>query len=552
MGGMFHKPSKKVLGIDLGTTNSSVCVYDKGLLHVIPIDGAGNLSMPSVVRFIGRKLDEVRVGSIAKRYIILKPKEVFSSTKSLMKSEDWKDDPLMRDKFTIDTEQLSPVDIAAKILEELRDKAHNSSYCDGNFERVVICVPANSGAIYKQHVLEAAELAGFGTTDDNGDLIRNDNGRALGIYLLEEPTAAALSYGLKMGFFDPEKKKEQNILVYDFGGGTFDVTILKVESKVGELPEFDVLSTKGIAQLGGDDLDWALAKVVAQYIEAESGINVLADPNMVDAKAMLKELAEEKKIEFSSGVTEVSFSINNMPIGDNNYSGDFVVSEDEFIKVITPLLDRSIECARDAIKQANITIDDIDRIVLVGGSSKGPWVKHSILKGLGKEPFQSDNVDTIVSQGAAYYGTALPGEGHEPILQKLSHHYGIEIEDGIFAPMLIKGTEIPKEIHSLSFKTTFTNSNESGLVTITGWITQEGIDITTLENGTQVSSAYVYQQKEDGVPLFTWIGEYELRIPKVPRGTLKMETTMTVFDDNTVVVKAQLEDGEPIEINWKY
>ena len=234
---MIVRKSRKILGIDLGTTNSSVSIYEKGSLPVIPIDGAGNLSMPSVVRFVGRKLDEVKVGSIAKRHIILKPNEVFSSTKSLMKSEDWKDDPFMRDKFNIETEQLSPVDIAAKILEELRDKAHNSSYCDGNFERVVICVPANSGAIYKQHVLEAAELAGFGETNDNGDLIRTDNGRASGIYLLEEPTAAALSYGLKMGFFDPEKKKEQNILVYDFGGGTFDVTILNIVSKVGALPD---------------------------------------------------------------------------------------------------------------------------------------------------------------------------------------------------------------------------------------------------------------------------------------------------------------------------
>ena len=548
---MIVRKSRKILGIDLGTTNSSVSIYEKGSLPVIPIDGAGNLSMPSVVRFVGRKLDEVKVGSIAKRHIILKPNEVFSSTKSLMKSEDWKDDPFMRDKFNIETEQLSPVDIAAKILEELRDKAHNSSYCDGNFERVVICVPANSGAIYKQHVLEAAELAGFGETNDNGDLIRTDNGRASGIYLLEEPTAAALSYGLKMGFFDPEKKKEQNILVYDFGGGTFDVTILNIVSKVGELPDFNVLSTKGIAQLGGDDLDWALAKIVAQHIEAESGINVLTDPKTVEAKAMLKELAEEKKIDFSLGETEINFSINHMPIGDNDYNGDFIVSKDEFIKAITPLLDKSIACAKEAIKQANITIDDIDRFFLVGGSSKGPWVKDSIVAGLGKEPFQSDNMDTIVSQGAAYYGAALPGEGPE-IIRKLSHHYGIEIENGIFAPMLIKGTEIPKETHSLSFKTTFTNSNESGSATITGWITQEAIEITTLENGAHVSSAYVHQQDEEETPLFTWIGEYEMRIPRVPRGTLKIETTMTVFDDNTVVVEAQLENGEAVEINWKY
>ena len=469
---MIVRKSRKILGIDLGTTNSSVSIYEKGSLPVIPIDGAGNLSMPSVVRFVGRKLDEVKVGSIAKRHIILKPNEVFSSTKSLMKSEDWKDDPFMRDKFNIETEQLSPVDIAAKILEELRDKAHNSSYCDGNFERVVICVPANSGAIYKQHVLEAAELAGFGETNDNGDLIRTDNGRASGIY----------------------------------------VTILNIVSKVGELPDFNVLSTKGIAQLGGDDLDWALAKIVAQHIEAESGINVLTDPKTVEAKAMLKELAEEKKIDFSLGETEINFSINHMPIGDNDYNGDFIVSKDEFIKAITPLLDKSIACAKEAIKQANITIDDIDRIILVGGSSKGPWVKDSIVAGLGKEPFQSDNMDTIVSQGAAYYGAALPGEGPE-IIRKLSHHYGIEIENGIFAPMLIKGTEIPKETHSLSFKTTFTNSNESGSATITGWITQEAIEITTLENGAHVSSAYVHQQDEE---------------------------------------ETQLENGEAVEINWKY
>lgn len=193
---------KMTLGIDLGTTNSSVSVYYGGQMQVLKMHG--EYSLPSVVRFPDRKLNGVQVGQKAKKYIVLKPNEVFSSVKSQMRNDDWRDIPEIREKYTLEGEQITPTDIATKILSELKSEAQSWESCDGNFERVVICVPANTTSIYKQNVKDAAVAAGFGQTDETtGDLLRDNNGEVLGITLLEEPTAASLAYGVNKGFFNP-------------------------------------------------------------------------------------------------------------------------------------------------------------------------------------------------------------------------------------------------------------------------------------------------------------------------------------------------------------
>lgn len=540
--------SKMTLGIDLGTTNSSVSVYYGGQMQVLKMHG--EYSMPSVVRFPDRKLDGVQVGQKAKKYIVVKPNEVFSSIKSQMRNDDWKDVPEIKEKYTLEGEQITPTDIAAKILSELKNEAQAWENCDGNFERVVICVPANTTSIYKQNVKDAAVAAGFGVTDKTtGELVRDENGEILGITLLEEPTAASLAYGVSKGFFNPKTSKEQNILVYDLGGGTFDVTILHIISEEDKpMPSFTPISTKGVAKLGGDDFDWVLAEIISKRICDETGVDILNDSKQLANKSILKFEAEKLKIEFSNGSTEVNF-MQTLEINGQDQNFDFAISIDEFKKSIDPLVKKSLECVREAMDSAKLTIEDINRIVLVGGSSKAPWIREAI-KASFKEPFTAENVDTIVSQGASYYGSLLatttgkPG----PLKSTLSHHYGVELNDGTFCPLFLKNSEFG-ENDTLSATSIYYNPDDSGRVTVAGWATQENIEIETDENGNNKSFALVSARDDNGEQIFEWLGEYEIQIPRKPAGQIPIELTLTIDKQNCIHVKAVVE-GKPTEADW--
>ena len=492
-------PSQMTLGIDLGTTNTSVSVYYGGQMQVLKLHG--DYSMPSVVRFPDRRLDGVQVGQKAKRYIVVKPNEVFSSVKSQMRNDDWKDIPEVREKYTLEGELLTPTDIATKILSELKNEVQSWEKCDGNFERVVICVPANTTSIYKQNVKDAAVAAGFGITDETtGELKRDEFGDVLGITLLEEPTAASLAYGVNKGFFNPKTSKEQNILVYDLGGGTFDVTILHIISEEDQpMPSFTPVSTKGIAKLGGDDFDWALVEIISKRIYDETGIDIMNDSKQLANKSILKFEAEKLKIEFSNGATEVNF-MQSLEINSNDQNFDYTISIDEYKKSIEPLIQKSLECVKEAMESAKLTIDDINRIVLVGGSSKAPWISEAI-KAAYKEPYTAENVDTIVSQGASYYGTLLASIGGGPINKTLSHHYGIELNDGSFSPLFLKNTEFGDN-EVLTATSTYYNPNDSGRVLIAGWATQENIEIEIDEKGRNKSFALVSARDDNGEQLF--------------------------------------------------
>lgn len=551
MGEIILKPSPYTLGIDLGTTNSSVSVYYGGQMMVLPM--FGKQSMPSVVRVPNRDLtgDNVQIGDTAKKYIISKPNEVFSSVKSQMRNDEWKDDPILREKFTFDGEMLSPTDIATYILTALKNEAQLWEPADGDLQQVVICVPANSTPVYKKNVRDAAVDAGFGKKDKSGQLLRDADGEVSGIYLLEEPTAASLAYGVTKGFFNPKTDKEQNILVYDLGGGTFDVTILHIVTQEGaKLPKFTPVSTRGVAKLGGDDFDWAMAKIIAKKIQDETGIDVLTEPSQTANKSILKFMTEEMKISLSNGATEVNF-FKKLNVDGEEKEYDYVITIDEYLESIKPLIDRSLECVREALASAKMTQEDINRIVLVGGSSKAPWIKKAIVDAGYKEPYTADNVDTIVSQGAAYFGAILPEieYGVDSVVDSvLPHHYGIELNDGTFSPLFEKGTKFEGEI---SAKATYYNPNDLGRVVISGWATQENLEIETDEEGRKKTDIMVSTRTDDGEPLFEYIGEFEVKVPRKPAGSVQIELELIINEQKDIHAKATV-DGVPTEAFWKH
>ena len=578
----------KVLGIDLGTTNSCVSVYAENEMQLLQLE-ANKATLPSVVRFIERKLDNVAVGTAAKRMIIIKPNEVFASVKSLMRDDKWKEDKTLVDKFTIEGQLKTPTDIASIILKELIKlaKENNASATEG-VDEYVICVPANS-TVYKQHIYDAAIKAGLCKLDENKEVIRDNNGNPVGVHILDEPTAAAIAYAQDKGFFAEGKKSESTLLVYDFGGGTFDVTILKVmpangtdsiEFTTSNMPQFSVLSTKGIADLGGDSIDYVLMEIVAKQFYEQYDIDLL-DPKkenrgnspakVKQAQSVLKEMAEEKKIEFSLGANAVQFEHNCLIEDLENEVPcklDIVVTREAFLEAVKPLIDSSLDCAEDAIKAANITSDDLNRIILVGGSSKAPWVREAISQRF-CDPYNPKNQDTIVAMGAARYGailndTQVVDDGNSgdkniivddpkpipPIVEQITtHHYGIEMQGGYFSPMVEKGLRFDAANPVYSYTAQYSNPNDTGKLKIAVWNTQEELEIVN-QNGIKISTSNVHAMK-DGRHLFTYVGEYEVKIPSAPRGTLKVDLTLTVTSENTLSVKAKVGDEEPQLAEWK-
>jgi len=552
--GVREIQSPDMLGIDLGTTNSSVAIYRGGQIRVISMDG--NLSMPSAVRFKNHKKNDVVVGKQAKQYIIIKPDEVFTSVKSLMGDNEWMNKSEIRNKFNIEGEQFTPSDIAAIILQELVAKANDSEFgtdnnygANGTFVKAVITVPANSSPVYKQHVMEAAEKAGLGETDEFGNVKHDANGHVVGVSILEEPTAAALAYAQNMGF-DDTKNKEQHILVYDFGGGTFDATVLKLKSEIGKAPQFTRLSTYGITDLGGDTIDWILAKMIAKHIQDETDIDIFCNPSSIEAKARIKELAEEAKIKFSVGdETDVEIELTSVVLDAENpekRSSNVIISRESFTSEITPLLEKTLECVKTVLKAASVDSDNIDRVVLVGGSSKAPWVKKIITENL-REPYMAQNADTVVAQGASYYGFMGP-EVSTPA--STSHNYGIEVQYGLFSPLVLKDIPFGEEEY-ISYEATFFNSNDSGRATVTGFITQDEVQFTENEKGARISEFLVIQENQLGEPMFKHIGEFDITIPRKPAGEVAIVLTMKVFKDNHIEVVATAE-GKETPIIWKY
>ena len=552
--GVVSVPSDYVLGIDLGTTNSSVAVYGPKGMDVINIPEEG-LSMPSVVRFPNRKNEDLQVGGLAKRWIIQKSDEVFSSFKTQMASSEWMLDPQVKEKYNIDGEELDPTFMATQVLIKIREavQQHPVYGIKGTICKAVICVPAQSQSTYVENVYKAAKDAGFGTWDvETGEKIYDEKGRAKGITILEEPTAAAIAYGLMDNFFGGTKNKTQKLLIYDFGGGTFDVTLLDVKSKVGKsMPKFELINKGGDSKLGGDDLDWSLVDLLAVKLSKVTSDNILSGQDSLKTKAVLKAWAEEAKKEFAGGAAEYEFE-KSMSINGQSYDFNETITKVDFIAAITPLIDRTIATMKQVVEESKTDFDDINRIVLVGGSSKGPWVFDAVKEKMGRDPYVAPNVDTFVAAGASYYGSdIIEGGDDEPIEDKVPMNYGIELDGGTFGPMIIKGEDFVNGVVSCTRH--FTNSNDSGQLSLVGWTNPVMMEIVT-EGDNLTCEHSIHETDQNGKRLFTWIGEFDVEIPKRPAGTLDIELTMTVYSDKTLQLTGKV-DGVSINtenIKWNY
>lgn len=569
--GVMPVPNLLTLGIDLGTTNSCASVYVNGQSFVLDMEQSGQKTIPSIVRFVDRKPDETVVGSAAKKYIIMKPNEVFCSVKSLMQDESWRDNKDLVDKYTFDGVELTPKDIAQRILEEVLLLAQKSTYGQqGSFDKVVICVPANSTPQYKDYVKDIAKAVGFGVKGDDGNYLLKPDGDIVGIDVLSEPSAAAISYAKEKGIFDSNKDKELNLLVYDFGGGTFDVTILTVSSKSSGIPSFEIKGTYGVPNLGGDDIDKALMQYVSDQFYDETGIDLM-DPSkdnkgnspkaIYQAQAWLKDEAERAKIMFSNeSVTEYTFD-NPGIIDDNDEDKtcnlDCIVTREQFEAIIAPLIQRTVDCVEGALVSSKLTFDEIDRFIIVGGSSKGPWVRNAIKNKFGREPYSADNLDTIVSRGAAIYGeeksgTVIegpvgptdPGFGGLTLSEKTAQSIGVELKNGYFSPLTEKGVTIT-ESTPCEGRGKYTNADTSNTIIIALWGTGRNLEVETTPSGNRVVYDPIHGKDENGDPLFDYYGEVSIDVPEAEPGTVDIQLVLEVRLDNSLKVTAIVDGGEP-------
>lgn len=388
----------KTIGIDLGTTNSVVAVMEGGKPTVIA-NAEGSRTTPSIVGF--SKTGERLVGQLAKRQAILNPDKTIASIKRHM-GDDY--------KVNIDGKDYTPQEISAMILRKLADDA--SSYLGEKVTSAVITVPAYFNDAQRQATKDAGKIAGL-------DVLR----------IVNEPTAAALAYGL-------EKEKSEKVLVFDLGGGTFDVSILEIGDGVHE-----VLSTSGDTHLGGDDFDQKIMDWICDEFQKQEGIDLRNDKQ---AMQRVKEAAEKAKIELSS-VLETSISLPFITADANGPKHlELSLTRAKFEDLSRDLLNRCKVPVETALKDAGVTKDDINEVVLVGGSSRIPAVQQLVKEYTGKEPNQSVNPDEVVAVGAAIQAGVLAGEVKDIVLLDVTPlTLGIETLGGVMTPLVPRNTTIP-------------------------------------------------------------------------------------------------------------
>jgi len=388
----------KVIGIDLGTTNSCVAVMEGGEAVVIP-NAEGARTTPSVVGF--SRTGERLVGQVAKRQAVSNPERTISSIKRHMGTDY---------KVTIDDKSYSPQEISAMILQKL--KADAEAYLGSKVEKAVITVPAYFSDSQRQATKDAGKIAGL-------EVLR----------IINEPTAAALAYGL-------DKEEEQTIFVYDLGGGTFDVSILELGEGV-----FEVKSTSGNNRLGGDDFDQRVMDYLADEFKKESGIDLRNDKM---AMQRLREAAEKAKIELSGvGSTNINLPFISADAGGPKHL-DITLTRARFEEMTSDLLEKTMGPTRQALSDSGLEPKDIDKILLVGGATRMPAVQEAIRKFLSKDSHKGINPDECVAIGAAIQAGVLAGEVKDVLLLDVTPlSLGIETLGGVFTKQIERNTTIP-------------------------------------------------------------------------------------------------------------